>query len=148
MEGALRRRLVCNLGWSCLEVWPDSFLLRRRKSNSSLKGLVRGYEDRVAFAGIYVQVIDGDRLEIILFSSFSIFFFLKKKNRGGLGHEGGSATPRWPVWGWPNHPYGLRGGQPPPMGWFGHPCYLLLFFFFFFLIIDLIFKIKLKKLIF
>jgi hypothetical protein len=76
MEGALRRRLVCNLGWSCLEVWPNSFLLRRRKSNSSLKGLVCGYEDRVAFAGVYVQVIDGERLEIILFSSFS-FFFLK-----------------------------------------------------------------------
>jgi hypothetical protein len=75
--------LVCNLGWSCLEVWPDSFLLRRRKSNSSLKGLVRGYEDRVAFAGVYVQVIDGERLEIIIFSSFSL---KKKKNRGGLGH--------------------------------------------------------------
>jgi hypothetical protein len=26
---------------------------------------------------------------------------------------------------------GHGGGQPPPMGWFGHPCYLLLLSFFF-----------------
>jgi hypothetical protein len=77
----------------------------------------------------------------------------KKKNRRGLGH---GATPDRPVWGWPNHPHGPRGGQPTPMGWFGHPCYLLLpsllllllLLLLFFKIIDLIFKIKLKKLIF
>jgi hypothetical protein len=126
MEGALRRRLVCNLGWSCLEVWPNSFLLRRQKSNSSLKGLVCGYEDQVAFAGVYVQVIDGERLEIILFSSFSFFFF--KKNRGGLGHGGGSATPDRPVWGWPNHPHGPRVASQPQ--WGGSATIVIFFFFF------------------
>jgi hypothetical protein len=39
--------------------------------------------------------------------SLTLSFFLKKG--GGLGHG---------------------GGQPPPMGWFGHPCYLLLLSFF------------------
>jgi hypothetical protein len=70
--------------------------------------------------------------------------------------------PDRPIWGWPNHPHGLRGWpshpfksmkknnnnraglgmaepppwpkgcQPPPMGWFGHPSFFFLFFFFFF----------------
>jgi hypothetical protein len=45
---------------------------------------------------------------------FFFFFFLNIFKRGhGVA---------WPIWGWPNHPYGLKGGQPPSMGWFGHPC--------------------------
>jgi matrix metalloproteinase-20 (enamelysin) len=62
----------------------------------------------------------------------------KKKNKktGRLRPWGWLGHPRPAIWGWPNHPHGPRGGQPTPMGWFGHPCYLLLllllFFFFFF----------------
>jgi hypothetical protein len=43
--------------------------------------------------------------------------------------RGGSTAPRWPAWGWPNHPLAKRGGRPPPMGW---PATLFGIFFFFF----------------
>jgi hypothetical protein len=58
--------------------------------------------------------------------STKLFFFVFKKK--GLEQE-------WPFgpMGWPNHPQGLRGGQPPPMGWFGHPFLFSSFSFFFFL---------------
>jgi hypothetical protein len=56
----------------------------------------------------------------------------KKKERGGRNHPMGGGWPPLRPWGWP-----------PPRPRFGHPCFLS-----FFLIIDLIFKIKFKKLIF
>jgi hypothetical protein len=37
-------------------------------------------------------------------------------------------------------PPSLKGSQPPPMGWFGHPGFF--FFFFLTLILDLILKIN------
>jgi hypothetical protein len=78
-------------------------------------------------------------------ASHPLFFFFKKKKKKEKEEKRK---------GWPNHPIG--GGWPalrpvwrwlghPPMGWFGHPCFLFLFFFLKKTIIDLIFKIKLKN---
>jgi hypothetical protein len=46
---------------------------------------------------------------------------------------GGSAAPRWPAYGWLNHPLAKWGGRSPPMGWVATLFGLFFFLFFFFL---------------
>ena len=57
-----------------------------------------------------------------------------KEGGGGLvtplGHGGGRDRP---VWWWPSHPHGLRGGQPPPVGGLATHSYFSSFTFFYFL---------------
>jgi hypothetical protein len=97
----------------------------------------------------------GSATPIFFFFFFFIFFFIdlkgwpghpfksmkKKKKKIGVAeppHRGWLAAlwamgvvrppPDRPIWGWPNHPHGPRGGQPPPWGWFGHPSFFSFFF--------------------
>jgi hypothetical protein len=64
----------------------------------------------------------------------------KKKNTVGgrtnpLGHGGGLATSRPAGLVGPSYPHGLRGGQPPLVGWIGHPLFFFFLFFFIFIFI-------------